>query len=461
MTHTLALPRPFAASFGGGLRAVFGRTIATVLTVGAVLVSAPFQSTANAMKIQDVTSPGGVKAWLVEEHGLPLMALRFGFKGGAAQDPAGKEGVANLLTILMDEGAGDMNAAAFQERMEELAMKMGFSAGRDTLSGTFQTLTENRDAAIDLFKLALTKPRFDADAVARMKASVASGLAFDAKDPNKVAARAWNEMAFAGHPYARPVRGTKETLAAITSDDLDAYRKRIFSKDTLRVTVVGDVTAEELGPMLDKIFGDLSEKSGALDVKPVAFPEKGETKIIEMNVPQSVAQFGHAAFKRDDKDFIASYVLNYIIGGGGFNSRLMEEVREKRGLAYSVYSYVAPYEKTAIFLGGVATKNEEINKSMDVIRGVFQRMADEGPSQVELDNAKQYLTGSYALRFDSSSKIAGQLFWVQMEDLGKAYITDRNRLIESVTLDDIKRVAKRLLKPDNLLVTIVGKPTKS
>ncbi|MEO0618368.1 MAG: pitrilysin family protein [Pseudomonadota bacterium] len=419
------------------------------------------QDNAHAMNIQDVTSPGGIKAWLVEEHGLPLIALRFGFKGGASQDPDGKEGVANLLTTLMDEGAGDLKAAAFQQRMEELAVKMSFDAGRDTLSGSFQTLTANRDEAIQLFKMALTKPRFDEDAVARMKASVMSSLAFDAKDPNKVASRAWSEAAFAGHPYARPVKGTLDSLKAITADDLESYRERVMARDTLRVTVVGDITPEELGPMLDDMFGGISETSQRRDIPPLTIPETGATKLVEMDVPQSVAQFGHRAFARDDKDFIASYILNYIIGGGGFNSRLMEEVREKRGLAYSVYSYVAPYEHAAIFLGGVATKNEEINRSLDVIRDVLTRMANEGPSQVELDNAKQYLTGSYALRFDSSSKIASQLFWVQMEDLGKAYITDRNSLIEAVTLDDIKRVAKRLLKPDSLIVTIVGKPSKS
>ncbi len=437
------------------------RLAATIAVAGLVLASPVSQESANAMEIQDVTSPGGIKAWLVEEHGLPLMAVRFGFTGGAVQDPDGKEGVANLLTILMDEGAGDMNAAAFQERMEELAVKMSFDAGRDTLSGTFQTLTENRDEAIRLFRLALTKPRFDGDAIERMRATVISGLAFDEKDPSKVAAKAWKETAFAGHPYARPVRGTVDTLAGITADDLEAYRSRIFAKDTLRVTVVGDVTADQLGPMLDEMFGGLSEQSGAREIKPVDFPAKGGTTVIKMNVPQSVAQFGHAAFARDDKDFIASYVLNYIIGGGGFNSRLMEEVREKRGLAYSVYSYIAPFRYAAIFLGGVATKNEEINRSIDVIRGVLQRMSDEGPSQVELDNARKYLTGSYALRFDSSSKIAGQLFWVQIEGLGKEYITNRNKMIDAVTLDDIKRVAKRLLKPDNLIVTIVGQPAKT
>ncbi|MGI9407936.1 MAG: M16 family metallopeptidase, partial [Hyphomicrobiaceae bacterium] len=367
----------------------------------------------------------------------------------------------NLLTVMLDEGAGDLKSAAFQERMEELAVKMSFDAGRDTVSGTFQTLTENRKEAIALFKLAITKPRFDSDAIDRMKRQISTGLVFDAKDPNKVAAKAWYETAFAGHPYARPVRGTVSSLAKITGEDLEAYRSRNFAKDTLRVAVVGDITPEQLGPVLDEMFGDLPEKQAARDIPPLTFAEAGSTRVIEMKVPQSVAQFGHAAFPRQDKDFIASYVLNYIIGGGGFNSRLMEEVREKRGLAYSVYSYVAPLKHTAIFLGGVATKNEEIGQSIEVIRDVLQRMADEGPSQVELDNAKQYLTGSYALRFDSSSKIASQLFWVQIEDLGKGYITNRNKMIEAVTLADIKRVAKRLLQPDNLIVTIVGQPAKT
>jgi zinc protease len=386
--------------------------------------------------------------------------MRFSFAGGAAQDPGGKEGLANFISGMLDEGAGDMTSVQFQERQEDLAVRMSFDAGRDMFTGSFQTLKRNADEAAQLLHLALTKPRFDADAVDRIKKQIATGLKFDMNDPRRVASKEWFKLAFKDHPYARPVKGTMESVARIGGDDLRDFARKVFTKDSLKISVVGDIDAKTLGPMLDKIFGDLPEAS---DLKPIAEappPEGPQRKVIEMNVPQSVAVFGHGGFKRKDEDFIESYILNYILGGGGFNSRLTEEVREKRGLAYSVYSYLSPYRKAAIYLGNVATENKSMTRSLKVIQDELQRMADKGPSAEELKNAKQYLTGSYALRFDTSSKIANQLLWIQIESLGKDYIDTRNGKIEAVTLADIRRVAKRLIKADGLIVTIVGKPSE-
>ncbi len=411
------------------------------------------------MKILEVTSPGGIKAWLVESRQVPLIAMRFSFAGGAARDPSGKEGLANFVSGMLDEGAGNLSSEKFQERQEELALRMGFDAGRDMFTGSFQTLKSNADDAAELLHLALTKPRFDADAVERIKKQILTALKFDMNDPRKVASRAWFKLAFKDHPYARPVKGTMESVGRITRDDLNDFTAKVLTKASLSVAVVGDIDAKTLGPMLDKIFGKLPQGS---DLKPIAEakpPAGPQRKVIEMNVPQSVAVFGHGGFKRDDKDFVQSYILNYILGGGGFNSRLTEEVREKRGLAYSVYSYLSPYRRAAIYLGNVATENKSMTRSLNVIQSELKRMAEKGPSAEELKNAKQYLTGSYALRFDTSSKIANQLLWIQIENLGKDYIDTRNGLIEAVTLSDIRRVAKRLIKADGLIVTIVGKPS--
>ena len=415
-------------------------------------------SAASAMKIQVVTSPGGIKAWLVESHEVPLIAMRFAFEGGAAQDPSDKGGLAYFVSGMLDEGAGDLTSVAFQERVEETAIRMSFDATRDIFMGSFQTLSEKSDEGFELLRLAINEPRFDQDAVSRIRGQILAGIEFDANDPQNVAALEWYKMAFADHPYARPVKGTAESVGAIGPDDLKSYVTKVFARDKLKVAVVGDIDAEALGKMLDQVFGGLPQ-SGSLRSVPEAAPPIGPSqKIVEMNVPQSVAQFGHRAFKRQDDDFVASYVLNYILGGGGFSSRLMEEVREKRGLAYSVYSYVHPYERAAIYAGNVATKNEAIQQSMDVIRGEIARMAETGPSAEELKKAKQYLVGSYALRFDTSNKIASQLIWIQIQNLGLDYIDKRNSLIEAVSLEDVKRVAKRLLKADGLIVTIVGKP---
>ena len=417
--------------------------------------TAPAQ--ARSMKIQEVKSPGGISAWLVESHNVPLLALRFAFEGGSAQDPAGREGLANFLTAMMDEGAGDLDATSFQERMEEIAMRMSFEDGRDHLYGNFETLTVNRDKAAELFRLAVNKPRFDAMAVERIKKQILASLAFSARDPNRVASKAWNAKAFPNHPYGRPAEGTVETVTAIADADLKAYHGKVFAKSTLRVVAVGDIDAKTLGALLDKVFGELPANAQLAAVPEVAVKGSG-LDVIDMPVPQSVAIFGAAGLKRKDPDFMPAFVVNQILGGGGFASRLMEEVREKRGLAYSVYSNLYPYQHGAVFIGNVATKNEAVGQSLEVIESELRRLAEQGPTQEELESAKSYLTGAYALRFESSSGIANQLLWIQIEDLGIDYVGKRNAIVEAVSLDDIKRVAKRLIEADRLITTIVGKP---
>jgi zinc protease len=431
-----------------------GRGLGAAIALCAAIASTP----ADAMDIKRVTSPGGLEAWLAESHDNPLIAMRFAFRGGAAQDPNDKQGLAYYVSGMMDEGAGNLDSVAFQERLQSLAMRMDFDASRDVMLGNVQKLTANKDESFDLLRLAVAEPRFDADAVERVRAQILAGLKFDENDPEEVASLAWDRLAFPDHPYGRPIKGTKASIAAITSQDLRDYVRRVFARDKLVITVVGDIDAETLGRTLDHVFGALPGRSSLTPVADAKPPLGPTREIIEMNVPQSVAQFGQRAFPRKDDDFMAAYILNYIIGGGGFSSRLMEEVREKRGLAYSVHSNLFPYQHGAVFVGSVATQNEAVAQSLAVIESELKRLADEGPNAEELANAKSYLTGAYALRFESSSSIANQLLWIQIEDLGIDYVNRRNDLIEKVSLDDIKRVAKRLIEADRLITTIVGKP---
>ncbi|MEL6746829.1 MAG: pitrilysin family protein, partial [Pseudomonadota bacterium] len=368
--------------------------------LGAILVAATAMTVAPthtkkafAVEIQEVTSPGGISAWLVEDHSLPLMAMQFAFEGGAAQDGSGKAGTASLLTALMDEGAGDLKAAEFQAKVEDLAMRMSYDASRDTFSGSFQSITANRADSIELLRLALTSPRFDDDAIERMRASTLSSLASAAKNPSSVAAKVWYETAFPDHPYARPVRGTIETVQAITAQDLRDYHQRVFNRETLKVGVVGDITASELGALLDTVFGGLPAKAqlAQLDKTELKVGDNREITVTSMPIPQSVAVFGTRGVLRDDPDFVPAYVLNYILGGGSFSSWLMQEVREKRGLAYSVYSYLAPLENAGLLLGGVATRNDAIGESIDLIEAQLQRMRTNGPTPEELDGAIRHL----------------------------------------------------------------------
>jgi zinc protease len=439
-------------------RVSVGRRVAAawlVVVFAAALTLTP--SKAQAMKIQEVKSPGGISAWLVEEHSVPLVAVRFAFEGGSSQDPVGKEGLANFLSGMLDEGAGDLGSMQFQERMEEIAMRMSFEDGRDSFYGSFETLTQYRAAAVELLTLAVNRPRFEADAVERMRAQFQANLAYAARDPTRVSSEQWMALAFAGHPYGRPVNGTKESVGSITREDLIQYRAHTFARDTLRVVAVGDIDAASLGAMLDKIFGALPAKGKLTPVANTAPKAAQRLKVIDMNVPQSVARFGLPALARKDKDFMASFILNTIIGGG-FTSRLYNEVREKRGLAYGVDSTIVPLKNASVFIGSVATKNEEIGKSLELIRGELRRIATEGVTPAELTDAKSYLTGSFALRFDTNANIANQLLWMLVEGLGTSYVETRNAQIEAVTLDDIKRVAKRLFDGQELIVTVVGRP---
>ena len=429
--------------------------LAALIAFAAFLLPA---SRAEAMKIQVVKSPGGITAWLVEEHSVPLIGMRFAFEGGSAQDPAGKEGIAHFLAGMLDEGAGSLDSKTFQERMEEIAMRMSFDDARDSFYGSLETLSENRDKAVELLALALSKPRFDADAVDRVRGQLLAGLAYAARDPDRVASEQWSAMAFAGHPYGRPANGTEATIQKMTRDDLVDYWSRTFAKDNLRVVVVGDIDAATLSGVLDTLFGQLPAKAKLTPIPPTQPASVEKLKVIEMAVPQSVARFGLPAFPRSDKDFIPAFVLNSVLGGGVMSSRLWEEVREKRGLAYSVHTNIQPYKQTSVFSGGVATKNEQIAQSMDLIRAEIKRIATDGPTEKELKDAKDYLTGSFALRFDSNAKIANQLLFFWQENLGPDYVDKRNAEIEAVTLADTKRAAKRLFEGQDLIVTIVGKP---
>lgn len=413
---------------------------------------------ARAVEVQRVVSPGGIEAWLVEDHSNPILALDLAFRGGAALDPAGKEGLANLVSGLIDEGAGELDSQSFQGRLQNLSIRLSFSAGRDTFDGELTTLTENRDTAFDLLRLALTAPRFDAEPVERIRAQILAGMAQQAEDPGWIAGRTMDVLQFPEHPYGRPVEGTAQSLAAITRDDLQTFVATRFARDRLVIGVVGDITPDELASYLDSTFLALPAEGAALTVADTRPAARGELVVVEKDVPQSIVQLAQQGIARDDPDYYAAYLVNYILGGGGFASRLYAEVREKRGLAYSVYSYLYPLDHAALLAGGVATRNGRVGESLGIIREEWRRMAEEGPTAEEVADAKTYLTGSFPLRFSSSGRIAGMLVAMQTEDLGIDYLERRNSLIEAVTLEDAKRVARRLYDPAALTVVIVGRP---
>ena len=427
---------------------------AIVLVIGLAHLTPSVQ----AASVEKVVSAKGIEAWLVRDSINPIITMSFAFRGGAALDPVGKEGLANLVASTLDEGAGDLDSQAFRRQLEDLSISLSFNAGIDSFSGSIRTLTENSETAFKLARLALTEARFDSDAVERIRSQILSGLRRDSENPGRIAGRTLLQSLYPNHPYGRPSSGTLETVPRIKIADLKVFAEQRLARNNLVIGVVGDIKPERLTHLLDDVFGRLPATSTRWTVADVQAAVVPGTKVVSKPIPQSVIRFGQKGIKRSDDDFYAAYVMNYVLGGGGFESRLYAEVREKRGLAYSAYSYLSPFDHSGLILGGAGTGNARAGETMKIVRQEWARMANEGVSKRELDDAKQYLTGSYALRFSSSRGIARMLVGLQLEDLGIDYFDRRNGLIESVSRDDVNRVAKRLLDPKNLTLVVVGNP---
>jgi len=427
--------------------------------MAAALVSIVLAATpAKAADVERVVSPGGIEAWLIRDPSNPITTLKLAFRGGAALDPEGLEGLANFVASTLDEGAGGMDSDAFQKALDERSISLRFSAGRDSFRGSLRTLNKHLDDAFEYLRLALNEPRFDAPPLTRIRAQILSGIKQRLENPGNLASRAIFETAFQGHPYARDNDGTAESVTAITPDDMRRFVRERLAKNNLLIGVVGDIDADTLKGYLDKAFGALPEKAAPWRVEKITPKLDGGVTVIDVDVPQSSIQFAQPGILRDDPDFYTAYVLNYVIGGGGFVSRLYEEVREKRGLAYSVYTYLMPLDAAGAVMGGAGTANARVGETVATVRDVWKRFAESGPTADELKDAKTYLTGAFPMRFTSSAAIADMLVGMQEDSLGIDYIDRRNGYIDAVTLDDAKRVAARLYQPEKLTFVIAGKP---
>ncbi|MGE0155121.1 MAG: M16 family metallopeptidase [Reyranellaceae bacterium] len=415
-------------------------------------------SPAAAIDIEEVISPSGIRAWLVRDETAPVISVEFAFQGGGALDPVGREGAARMMAALLDEGAGPYGSQEFHAEIEAIAARLSFNASADQISGSLRTLRDKRQRAFDLLRLSLSEPRFAEPDLERIRGQMLSNLRSASASPNWIAGRALAESLFAGHPYARPTEGTLESVAALGVGDVKAARERAFRRGGLTVAVVGDITREELAGLLETGFGALPAAAPPARVPDWAGAPPGRTIVVERAIPQSVVVLGRDGLKRDDPEWFSAFVMNYILGGGGFNSRLTEEIREKRGLAYGVGTSLQPYDAGGLYYGSVATANDRVAESIALIRSEMKRMAEQGVTDEELANAKTYLTGSFALNFASGGAIAGLLLQVQLDDLGIDYLDRRNGLIESVTKADVQKAANRLLDPDAFTFVVVGQP---
>ena len=407
--------------------------------------------------IQEITTPGGITAWLVEEHSNPFVALELRFRGGTSLDSPETLGAMSLMTHTLEEGAGEMDANEFATRSEELAASFSYNVYDDVLTVSAKFLTENRDEAIEHLRETLVNPRFDQDALDRVRGQMLSIIQSDAKDPRTQASRALDKLVFGDHPYSRNGDGTLETVAALDRDDVLAAHQAGIARDRLYVSAVGDITADELSALLDRLLGDLPETGAALPGK-AELNLPGGTHVTPFATPQSVAVFAQPGIDRDHEDFFAAFILNHVLGGGGFESRLMTEVREKRGLTYGVYSYLANKDNADLWAGSVASANDRVAEAIEVIRAQWDEVRRNGITAEELEDAKTYLTGAYPLRFDGNGPIANIAVGMQMDDLPIDYIATRNDKVMAVTLEDVNRVAREYLDPDALSFVVVGQP---
>ncbi len=407
------------------------------------------------IKIQEVTSPGGIKAWLVENHDIPFAALSIRFTGGTSLDAPGKRGAVNLMTALIEEGAGDLDSQGFAAARDALAAEFNFDSDEDGVGVSAKFLTENRDKAMDLLHQALVKPRFDAAAVERVRGQVLQNIVSNAKDPAAIGGDILRKAAFGDHPYGTVGDGTEVSVKALTrADILDAYHGAL-ARDRIYVAAAGDISATDLGVLLDKLLGDLPAK-GAAQPADVALTVKGGVIQQDFPGPQTAISFYQAGIKFADKDYFAATILNEILGGNGFSSRLMDQVREQRGLTYGIDTGLAAYDHAEILQGSLDTANEKAGEAIKVIKDVWADVAKNGVTQKELDDTKTYLTGAYPLRFDGNGRIASILVGMQTLGLPSDYPAVRNAKVEAVTLEDVNRVAKSLLTPDKLTFIVVG-----
>jgi zinc protease len=435
------------------------RLTRAIVFVGATLLSAfAWVADVQAMQIQPVTGASGVEAWLVEDHSVPVVTIRFAFAGGAALDPVGKGGAASMVASLLDEGAGPYDSLAFHRRIDELAGQLRFSAAQDEFDGSLRSLKQNLSDSADLLRLALAEPRFAPEDIERIRGETLAGLARQAKNPRSLSGRLWMHDAFEKHPYGSSVDGSEESVGAITRDDLAAFAGARFHRSGLLVGIVGDIDKTEAAALIDRVFGDLPKGADETEIAETKPLDDGALVVSRAAVPQSVVTFGQAGPKRDDPAWYAAYVLNEILGGGGFRGRLMKEIREKRGLAYGVSTQLVPYRHAGLIVGNVATENGRVAESIALVREEWRHMREEGPTAAELENAKTYLTGSFPLGLDSTQHIAGVLVQMQQDKLGIDYLDRRASLIGGVTLDEARSVAKKLFDPGALSFAVVGDP---
>lgn len=462
-----ARPLSHRASRGASSPLNWGAFRAAALVISALCVVAPFEpafaqtraesaASRHGVPVRQITSPSGINAWIVSDSTVPMIVLRAYWRGGSAIEAENLTGVTGVMTDMLTEGAGALDANAFKERQEDLNMSVGFSAGWDGVGMSVVTLSENRDAAFEMARLALNEPRFDAAPLERIKRQMLVGIRTRDTNPTYLANLALDQALYPNHPYAR--RTSRESVAAISAATLRERRAALFNRATLQITIVGDIDDAAAGAAIDHVFGALPQGVAPPEPSDVTLLAPTPLIVRELPQPQSLVLFAGPGIQDEDPDWIALAVANYILGGGGFSSRLMDQVREQRGLVYGIGTSPSVRDHSAMVRGSAQTANGNVREAIDVTRAEMARLYSEGATQAEVNDAITYLTGSFALELDSNSKIASVVHSYQAAGREIDYINQRNDRIRAVMLEDVNRVIRRLFNPDAFTFVVVGQP---
>lgn len=425
--------------------------------LASVLLAATVQALAGP--VSEITSASGVKAWLVEEHRVPIVALRMTFEGGATQDPSGQAGLASLLADAMTEAAGTFDSNALKDRIARIGLQLSLGAGRDAIYGGLEVVSGQLAPAAAILRAVLTEPHLEAEDIERLKAQRMAALARNLANPATVATQQWYAAAFPEHPYGNPVSGRADTIARIDRAGLQAQHRRLFARDNLKVVLVGDIGRDAASKFLDAAFGGLPVQASLTPVASAVPLTRPATAIADKPAALSAAVFGLPGIGVADPDYPALRVLNQLMGSGDLDSVLMDEIRVKRGLAYSADTRLANDRLAALVIGRFSTRNGKMKEALGVLRDVLQRIAREGPTKAQFENARSFLVGSALVDTDTSAKLASALLDVWRDGESSEALLARSERVRAVTIADVKRVAARVLALDKLIVSIAGDPS--
>ena len=430
----------------------FGLFLTTALSV--VFFTSSVSANPN---IEHWTTQNGTRVYFVPAHELPIVDMRIIFNAGAARDD-GQPGLAIMTNGLMAEGAGGLSADQLAEQFESIGAQFENSAERDMAVLGLRTLSEKKvfDPAVKTLTTILTQPDFPKKAFERERSLLLTTLQRHKQSPESLADEAFYNAVYAGHPYSNQPTGTEAGINGLTTDKLKAFYQKYYVGNNAVLAIVGDLSRADAEALAETLMGKLPKGQPVADLPPVKALTKG--KEIRINHPSAQTHIlvGQPGMKRGDPDYFALYVGNHMLGGSGLVSRLADEIREKRGLAYSTYSYFMPMRENGPYTVGLQTKNESAEEALSVLRETIGKFIKEGPTAKELDASKKNITGGFPLRISSNKKIIDYIGMIGFYQLPLNYLDTFNAQVEAVTLDDIRQAFQKRIHLDKMVTVMVG-----